>query len=195
MVYAPDHRPYYDADSHIMELPDFLRAYADPDIRDEIPLVDYTASIVTDEEVAEIVAQGNRHSDEHREAQLALGDDLIAKSKEIQGLGAFDASDRTQAMDLLGFKKQLVFATHSVVTPFHPSSKKPLRIKYGGARAHNRHMAEFCADDDRLIRGDDEGGELVLALALEDPGRARARDLDGELAAGVGQQHHVRVII
>ena len=23
MVYAPDHRPYYDADSHIMELPDF----------------------------------------------------------------------------------------------------------------------------------------------------------------------------
>ena len=25
-------------------------------------------------------------------------------------------------MDLLGFKKQLVFATHSVVTPFHPSS-------------------------------------------------------------------------
>ena len=69
MAYAPDHRPYYDADSHIMELPDFLRAYADPDIRDEIPLVDYTASIVTDDEVAEIVAQGNRHSAEHRDAQ------------------------------------------------------------------------------------------------------------------------------
>ena len=70
MSYAPDHRPYYDADSHIMELPDFLRAYADPEIRDEIPLVDYTASIVTDEEVAGIVDQGNRHSDEHRAAQI-----------------------------------------------------------------------------------------------------------------------------
>ena len=80
MVYAPDHRPYYDADSHIMELPDFLRVYADPDVRDELPLVDYTASIVTDEEVGKIVAQGNRHSEEHVAAQIALGDELIAKS-------------------------------------------------------------------------------------------------------------------
>ena len=176
MVYAPTHRPYYDADSHIMELPDFLRAYADPDIRDEIPLVDYTASIVTDDEVAEIVAQGNRHSDAHREAQIALGDDLIAKSKEIQGLGAFDAADRTQAMDLLGFKKQLVFATHSVVTPFHPSSKKPLRIKYGGARAHNRHMAEFCAGDDRLMG--------VGVVSLDDPESA-ITELEWAIDAGL----------
>lgn len=176
MVYAPDHRPYYDADSHIMELPDFLRSYADPEIRDEIPLVDYTASIVTDEEVAEIVDQGNRHSDEHREAQIALGDDLIAKSKEIQGLGAFDAADRTVAMDLLGFKKQLVFATHSVVTPFHPSSKTPLRIKYGGARAHNRHMAEFCADDTRLMG--------VGVVSLDDPASA-IEELDWAIDHGL----------
>ena len=166
MVYAPDHRPYYDADSHIMELPDFLRVYADPDVRDELPLVDYTASIVTDEEVGEIVAQGNRHSEEHVAAQIALGDDLIAKSKEIQALGAFDPAHRSRAMDLLGFRKQLVFATHSVVTPFHPSSKTPLSIKYGAARAHNRHLAEFCADDHRLMG--------VAVVALDDPTSAIA---------------------
>ena len=31
MAYAPDNRPMYDADSHIMELPDFLQKYADPE--------------------------------------------------------------------------------------------------------------------------------------------------------------------
>ena len=66
MTYAPAHRAFYDADSHIMELPDFLRDYADPELRDQIPPVNYSASIVTDEEVAVIVARGNRHSDEHK---------------------------------------------------------------------------------------------------------------------------------
>ena len=54
----PRPAPFYDADSHIMELPDFLKDYADPDLRDEIPEVSYTASIVTDEEVAVIVGAG-----------------------------------------------------------------------------------------------------------------------------------------
>jgi hypothetical protein len=49
MTYAPATRAFYDADSHIMELPDFLKAYADPTLRDAIPEVSYSASIVTDE--------------------------------------------------------------------------------------------------------------------------------------------------
>ncbi len=57
MTYAPATRAFYDADSHIMELPDFLKAYADPALREAIPLVSYSASIVTDEEVAVIMAR------------------------------------------------------------------------------------------------------------------------------------------
>ena len=72
MTYAPATRAYYDADSHIMELPDFLKKYADPGLRDEIPEVSYSASVVTDEEVAVIVGQGNRHSDTHRAEQIAM---------------------------------------------------------------------------------------------------------------------------
>mgnify|MGYP000223634522 FL=1 len=166
MVYAPANRDYYDADSHIMELPDFLTSYADPRFRDQIPLVNYDASLVTNEEVAVIVDQGNRHSDTHRDEQIALGDELIAKSKEIQALGAFDATDRTVAMDMLGFKKQLVFATHSVVLPFHPSSKTDPALRYAATRAHNRHMSEFCASDDRLMG--------VGIIPLDDPERAIA---------------------
>lgn len=151
MAYAPDNMTIYDADSHIMELPDFLKAWADPAVRDDIPEVSYSASLVTDEEVAVIVRQGNRHSDAHRQAMIDLGDKLIERSKEIQALGAFNSADRSVALDLLGFKRQLVFATHSVAFPFHPSSKKPLDLRYAATRAHNRHMSDFCAGDDRLL--------------------------------------------
>jgi predicted TIM-barrel fold metal-dependent hydrolase len=164
MTYA--HRAIYDADSHIMELPDFLQKYADPDLRAEIPAVNYSASVVTDEEVAVIVAQGGRHSEEHIAGLIDLGDRLIEKSKEIQALGAFDGSDRKTAMDLLGFKKQLVFATHSVAMPFSPSSKIVPKLRYGAARAHNRHMADFCTHDDRLLG--------VAIVPLDDPELALA---------------------
>ena len=116
MTYAQG-RVLNDADSHIMELPDFLQKYADPAVRDEIPAVSYSASIVTDEEVAEIMARGGRHSEEHLAELLGLGDKLIEKSKEIQALGAFDGKERKAAMDMLGFRRQLVFATHSVAMP------------------------------------------------------------------------------
>lgn len=164
MTYAPATRAFYDADSHIMELPDFLKKYADPALRDEIPEVSYSASIVTDEEVAVIVNQGGRHSPEHVAAQIALGDRLIESSKEIQALGAFDGADRTKALDLLGFRKQLVFATHSVALPFSASSKVEPRLRYGAGRAHNRHMADFCANDDRLMG--------VAVIPLDDPALA-----------------------
>ncbi|MGC1341473.1 MAG: amidohydrolase family protein [Candidatus Binataceae bacterium] len=161
MAYAPDNRAFYDADSHIMELPDFLQRYADPELRAEIPAVSYSASLVTDEEVAEIIARGGRHSQEHVAELLALGDHLIERSKEIQALGAFDSPERSVALDMLGFKSQLVFATHSLAMPFSPSSKISPRIRYAAARAHNRHMAEFCSRDSRLLG--------VAAAPLDDP--------------------------
>jgi predicted TIM-barrel fold metal-dependent hydrolase len=176
MAYAPAHRAFYDADSHIMELPDFLKKYADPKLRDEIPEVNYKASLVTDEEVAVIVGQGNRHSADHVAAQIALGDRLIESSKEIQALGAFDAADRSRALDLLGFKRQLVFATHSVATPFSPSSKITPELRYGATRAHNRHMADFCSGDERLLG--------VAIIPLDEPALAIA-ELDAALAAGL----------
>ena len=168
MTYAPATRAFYDADSHIMELPDFLKKYADPALREEIPEVSYSASIVTDEEVAVIMGQGGHHSPDHIAAQIALGDALIEKSKEIQALGAFDAGDRSKAMDLLGFKKQLVFATHSVAMPFSPSSKITPELRYAATRAHNRHMADFCGADPRLMG--------VAIIPLDEPELAIAGD-------------------
>lgn len=160
MTYAGD-RILYDADTHIMELPDFLRKFADPDIREELPLVSYGRSIVTDEEVEVIMSNGAQHSDEHKQSLIALGDRMITEVKEIQALGSFDKHDRVVANDMLGFIKQLVFATHSLHMPFSPSSKIPDRLRYGGARAHNRHMIDFCSVDERLMG--------VAAIPLENP--------------------------
>ena len=177
MTYAPMGRTIYDADSHIMELPDFLKKYADPVLREQIPEVSYSASIVTDEEVAVIMGQGGRHSAEHVAAQVALGDKLISASKEIQALGAFDSADRVTALDMLGFRKQLVFATHSVAMPFSASSRLDPTMRYGAARAHNRHMADFCRADARMIG--------VAVIPLDDPALALA-ELDFALKSGLG---------
>jgi predicted TIM-barrel fold metal-dependent hydrolase len=176
MTYAPATRSFYDADSHVMELPNFIIDYADEEFKDQIPPVNYDASLVTDEEVQAIVSNGGKHSEEHIATQVALGDELIAKSKEIQALGAFNRSDRTTALDMLGFRKQLVFATHSVVTPFHPSSKIKPELRYGATRAHNRAMADFCSDDSRLMG--------VGVIPLQTPELA-LKELDFAIKAGL----------
>src|SRR5262249_46208845 len=110
------------------------------------------------------------------EGLIGLGDALIEKSKEIQALGAFDGRERSKAMDMLGFKKQLVFATHSVAMPFSPSSKITPRLRYGAARAHNRHMKDFCGGDGRLMG--------VAIVPLDEPELALA-ELDDVLEAGL----------
>ncbi|MFT6762074.1 MAG: putative TIM-barrel fold metal-dependent hydrolase [Candidatus Aldehydirespiratoraceae bacterium] len=176
MTYAPADRPFYDADSHIMELPNFLIDYADAAVRDQIRPVSYQASLVTDEEVEAIVANGSKHTTAHVERQIALGDQLIAESKEIQALGAFDRDDRSVAMDMLGFKKQLVFATHSVVTPFSASKKLSDELRYGATRAHNRAMSDFVANDPRLMG--------VAVIPLNNPELALL-EVDFALEAGL----------
>lgn len=175
MTYAGD-RVLYDADTHIMELPDFLKKFADPQLRDLLPEVDYGRSLVTNEEVAVIVGNGSQHTPEHKQSLIALGNRMITEVKEIQALGAFDKHDRVTASDMLGFKKQLVFATHSLHMPFSPSSKITDELRYGGARAHNRHMSDFCSVDDRLMG--------VAAIPLENPQLA-LREVEWSLENGL----------
>ena len=97
MTYAPPHRALYDADSHIMELPDFLRDYADPAIRERIPQVSYAASLVTDEEVEEIVGNGKRHAPEHVEG----GKDPIGRFEGSLGERPAETRDNFYAENFL----------------------------------------------------------------------------------------------
>jgi hypothetical protein len=84
--------------------------------------------------------------------------DVVRGPKGWGAFGAFDAAERKQALDDLGFARQLVFSTFSGGQYLrHPD----LTVRYGGIRAHNRAMAEFCKHDSRLI--------AVGQLALDNP--------------------------
>ena len=141
MPYAQG-RTYFDADSHVMELTDWLEQYADPDVREKIrPLYLGGAGALADDAV--------KQAEERRgnaEAAAALEENIMG-AKGWSALGAFDKAERSRALDLLGFHRQLVFST------FAPGQfiSDDLELLYGGTRAHNRAMADFCADDERLI--------------------------------------------
>jgi len=157
MTYAGD-RFIQDADSHLMELPDFLSANADPDLRGRLPALTTTGSF---DLAAHAGSRG--HPPEVVRELTALGNDLTRGPKWHDALGAFSGSERSTALDLLGFKRQVVFSSFCARLIFEA---EPLEIRYGAARAHNRSMAEFCAGDRRLIG--------VAMVPLDDPERALA---------------------
>jgi predicted TIM-barrel fold metal-dependent hydrolase len=134
----------YDADSHIMELPDFFREFADPDVRDQLPEVRVSSGGRFGEAIT-LFAAAKKHTPEAVAEQVALGDKLITGPKGYFALGAFNRDERVQALDQLGFAKQLVFSTFGAGTVFRRVNGS-VDLQYAAARAHNRAMAHFCAD-------------------------------------------------
>ena len=172
MAYARE-RTYLDADSHLMELPDFLTAHADPLVRDRIPQIDFDAAARSSDSWREAARTG-AHPPEKVAELVALGDDLIAGPKGYFALGAFNKHERCTALDLLGFQQQFVFSTFSAPVAFDP--KADLEVRYGAARAHNRAMAEFCSEDSRLIG--------VALLPLDEP-TASLKELEFAISLGL----------
>jgi len=79
MVYAQG-RTYYDADSHLMELPDFLKIHADPGMRDRIPEIEIPR-VGTLANLVEEAKARRGHSPERVAELLARVDGLIAGPK------------------------------------------------------------------------------------------------------------------
>ena len=159
MAYAQG-RTYLDADSHILELPDFLSEFADPHMRDRIPRISMAAGGRLSHGMEEMTRR-KAHTSEHVAELRALGDQLLTGPKGYLALGAFNREERAQALDLLGFSRQLVFSTFAAATAFH--ARLPVEVGYAAARAHNRAMAAFCEKDARLLG--------VAALPLDDVAR------------------------
>ena len=73
--------------------------------------------------------------------------------KGWDALGASNSQERTRALDMLGFHRQLVFPSVALSQfwgLFGQQQTDP-ELLYGGARALNRAMTDFCAHDKRLI--------------------------------------------
>ena len=161
MAYAQG-RVFLDADSHIMELPDFLTSNATQAFRDRIPRVD-VGEIALSEKGSTEAARTGAHPADRVAEMVELGDELISGPKGYFALGAFNRDERVQALDQLGFDRQLVFSTFSAPLCF---GAPDVDVQYEATAAHNRGIADFCAADDRLMG--------VAALPLDDPDRALA---------------------
>jgi predicted TIM-barrel fold metal-dependent hydrolase len=157
MPYA-EGRTYYDADSHIMELDDWLTAYVEPELRDRFGGL-YLGAAGKLAEDAVRRAEARTLDD----ATLAEMESKLLTLKGWHALGAFDPEERSRALDLLGFDRQLVFTTFAS-SQFLRSDDPEVRA--AGTRALNRGIVDFCSGDERLLP--------VAFVPLGDPAKAAA---------------------
>lgn len=168
MTYA-NGRAICDADSHLMELPDFLTRHADPADRARMPPL---GSLATGQFNPGDHVGKPGHSAERVAELVALGDGLTRGPKWHDALGAFSGAERAAALDLLGFQRQVIFSSFCA----RPIFEAEPAVAYAAARAHNRAVAAFCDADPRLI-----GVAIAplddVALALAEIERAHALGL------------------
>jgi len=158
----------FDADSHLMEVDGWLPGYADPGVRERLrPLALDKAGAGAAELMSSLPARWARQREEEVDV------DVLTGAKGWLAPGALDADVRTRVLDVLGISAQLVFPTFALAQ-FNGSDD--LDVLYGGTRALNRAMTDFCRHDARL--------EAVGFLPLRDPSSA-VRALDAALDEGV----------
>ena len=145
MPYATG-RVIHDADAHILETPDWLLPFADPEIRPRVPRL-YLATTKPGEDTL-IEKFARQHADPTYRARDA---EEIMQRKNWAATGSFIKADRPAALDLLGFKSQLMFNTFQNQYLGTLEHADDLDLAYGVARAHNRAMTDFCAVDARLL--------------------------------------------
>jgi uncharacterized protein len=156
MVYA-EGRLYYDADSHVMEPADWLSLYADAKTREQ--LRPFGADKVARARQAEKDIAARASDPELRRA----AESSLLTVRGWESLGGCDPAERSRALDLLGFSAQLVFNT--VATEQFWYYDEP-DLMYGGTRAINRAVVDWCSTDSRL--------RPIGFVPLDDPDRSLA---------------------
>ena len=137
----------YDADSHMMETPQWIAEFADPKIRPYLePFVGGRKKTLA--EIEEAINCFKKRQENPGLANQAKEEFMSMKHKGWNGLGAFDQKERMIANDLLGFKGQIVFPTSAFNQVIEAKEQSVLM---GGVTALNRGMASFCEEDDRLF--------------------------------------------
>ena len=169
---APAVAAIFDADSHLMELPDFLERNAAHGDRERLPSLADIRLADVGEKMRSFEGAGG-HPPETVAELVALGERITRGPKWHDALGAFNGTERGLALDLMGFQRQVVFSSFCATKIFTARDD----IRYRAAAAHNRSMAEFCDGDKRLIG--------VALVPLDDPKAALAA-IDEALRLGLG---------
>jgi predicted TIM-barrel fold metal-dependent hydrolase len=193
-----------DADGHILEPPDLWLRYLDPRHRDR------ALRIRTDPEGREYLEIDGRPSKLIRNGMpggLGLMDRLggIVYEREPTGspyvdnapLGAMDAAERIERLDLEGLEACLLYPTLGVLWVAECEEEE---IAQAYVRAYNRWIRDFCADSNgrlvpiaQLSLGDPEAAERELRRAAADGVRGVWAPPFTTTRLGLGDPRHHRV--
>lgn len=142
--------PCADADSHLMETPEWLAAHVAEPARSELHPLDLSVAGATaaDDMAALEARPAGQPAPQVRE---------LLEAKAWRAYGAIDPAERSRALDRLGFERQLVFST--LATTQFP--RAGFDVTYACVQGLNEAVAAFCARDERLLP--------VAYVPLEEP--------------------------
>lgn len=159
-------RVVHDADSHIMEAPNFLDGYVEERYAESIRRK-HMFSLLGEKSGKDLFAVvRGRHDDPKWRAEAA---DQILLRKNYEALGSWRREDRPSALDSLGFASQLMFTTMFLGLLNLEHEGDPV-MRNAVARGFNRAMVDFCAVDRRLL------ASCYVPLADFDEAAAISRD-------------------
>jgi len=145
MSYAGD-RIIYDADSHVVEPLGWLDDFIEPAIYDR------AQAEFGSPPKSKVEHLWNKFTARQRDPEFRSRDEEeILIRKGVEAPGAFLSEDRPAALDLLGFKGQLVLTSSALRLLARLDHEDDAELAYGMARAHNRWMTNFCSVDSRLL--------------------------------------------
>ena len=140
-----ENRIVHDADAHTMELPNWYEEFGTKRVQDAFKerFKGNKGLAHTYFDDIEEVHKKSSYQDQNEK-------DLMVR-KNYDALGSFNKSDRSEALDLLGVKTQLVFPTSPNVWLESLEHSDELDLLYEVASATNRTQIDFCSEDKRLF--------------------------------------------
>ena len=142
-----ENRIVHDADSHTMELPTWYKEFGSKKVQKAF--LDRFAkakglNLVKDWYTG---LEEMHKTSSYREQN----EKKLMSRKNFDALGSFNKIDRSEALDLLGVKTQLVFPTSPNVWLESLEHSNKVDLLYEVASATNRAQTDFCSGDERLF--------------------------------------------
>ena len=140
-------RIVHDADSHTMELPTWYKEFGSKKVQTAF-LDRFAKAKGLNLEKDWYTGLEERHKTSSYREQ---NEKKLMSRKNFDALGSFNKIDRSEALDLLGVKTQLVFPTSPNVWLESLEHSNKVDLLYEVASATNRAQTDFCSDDERLF--------------------------------------------
>ena len=142
-----ENRIVHDADSHTMELPTWYKEFGSKKVQKAFLDRFAKAKGLNLEKDWYTGLEEIHKTSSYREQN----EKKLMSRKNFDALGSFNKIDRSEALDLLGVKTQLVFPTSPNVWLESLEHSNKVDLLYEVASATNRAQTDFCSDDERLF--------------------------------------------